>query len=309
MALQFGLVAMSASLRGTGNFKPGMVVQTATVVLNMAIAPVLIFGWGTGRPLGVAGAAIASLIAVFVGTVWLTTYFTSSAYLRFSFDTWKPRLHLWRRLLAVGLPAGAEFALMAVYMVLVYVISKPFGAAAQAGFGVAMRIAQAGFMPVVALGFAVSPVAGQNFGARRIDRVRRTFGTGAGMAAGVMVAFALACHVWGTAFVSVFSPDPQVIAVGTEYLRIVSWSFVASGLVFVTSSTFQALGHTLPPLVASVARLVLVAVPAVLLSRQPGFELSWLWYVAVASTWIQTLFVLFLLQREPRFRVGFAPSP
>ena len=121
MALQFGLVAMSASLRGTGNFKPGMVVQTATVVLNMAIAPVLIFGWGTGRPLGVAGAAIASLIAVFVGTVWLTMYFTSSAYLRFAFDAWKPRLHLWRRLLAVGLPAGSRVrADGAVCMVLVY---------------------------------------------------------------------------------------------------------------------------------------------------------------------------------------------
>ena len=62
MALQFGLVAMGAALRGTGNFKPGMVVMTATVILNIVFAPVLIFGWGTGWPLGVAGAALATFV-------------------------------------------------------------------------------------------------------------------------------------------------------------------------------------------------------------------------------------------------------
>src|SRR3989441_5977972 len=58
MALQFGLVAMSAALRAIGNFKTGMVVGTATVIINMILAPFLIFGWGTGHPLGVAGAEI-----------------------------------------------------------------------------------------------------------------------------------------------------------------------------------------------------------------------------------------------------------
>ena len=75
-------------------------------------------------------------------------------------------------MLKIGLPAGAEFAMMAVYLMLVYVIAKPFGSAAQAGFGIGMRVVQALFMPVVALGFAVAPVAGQNFGARRGDRVK-----------------------------------------------------------------------------------------------------------------------------------------
>src|SRR5688500_10596499 len=67
MALQFPMIVMASSLRGTGNFKPGMVVQTATVILNLVLAPVLIFGWGTGRPMGVGGAALATLIAVAVG--------------------------------------------------------------------------------------------------------------------------------------------------------------------------------------------------------------------------------------------------
>ena len=87
-------------------------------------------------------------------------------------------------MLGIGLPAGAEFALLAVYLFIVYMVSRPFGSAAQAGFGIGMRIVQAGFMPVVALGFAVAPVAGQNFGARQPERVRATFRSAALMAAG-----------------------------------------------------------------------------------------------------------------------------
>jgi Na+-driven multidrug efflux pump len=83
-ALSFLFVAMGAALRGTGNFKPGMIVQTATVIINIVLAPVLIFGWGTGRPLGVAGAAIATFVAILIGVVWMTLYFLpDSAYLRF----------------------------------------------------------------------------------------------------------------------------------------------------------------------------------------------------------------------------------
>src|SRR5687767_2998705 len=159
MALQFALVAMGAALRASGNFKPGTVVSTATVAINMILAPFLIFGWGTGRPLGVAGAAISSLVAIVIGIVWLATYFLKKdSYLHFDLALWKPRFDLWRRMLAIGLPAGFEFAMMAAYMALVYALTRPFGAAAQAGFGIGQRIIQAGFMPVVALGFAVAPV-------------------------------------------------------------------------------------------------------------------------------------------------------
>ena len=184
LSLQFGLVAMASALRGTGNFRPGMVVQTATVILNIVLAPVFIFGWGTGVALGVAGAAVSTLVAIAIGVVWMFVYFLpADAYLRFSFRDWRPRFDLWRDMLKIGLPAGAEFALMAVYLMLVYAVSRPFGAAAQAGFGIGMRIIQACFLPVVALGFAVGPVAGQNFGARQAARVRETFRTAAAIAA------------------------------------------------------------------------------------------------------------------------------
>ena len=307
-ALQFAMVAMAAALRGTGNFKPGMVVQTATVLLNMVLAPALIFGWGPLPHLGVTGAAIATFVAVVVGTVWLLTYFRSKdAYLRFMPSDWRPRVDLWVAMLKIGLPAGAEFALMAVYLVIVYGISRPFGAAAQAGFGIGMRILQAGFMPVVALGFAVAPVAGQNFGAGRYDRVRETFRAAVSMAAVVMAVFAIVCHIAPAGLVGVFSSDPGVIGVGEEYLRIVSWNFIASGVVFVASSTFQAIGNTIPSLMASFVRIILVALPAIALSRMAGFELRWIWYLSVAAIALQMALSLWLLRRE--FSLRLVPAP
>ena len=100
MALQFALIAMGAALRGTGNFKPGMVVQMVTVLLNLVLAPVLIFGWFTGRPLGVAGAALATFLAIGVGVAWMSLYFRPGrTALEFRPADWKPRSDLWGEIL------------------------------------------------------------------------------------------------------------------------------------------------------------------------------------------------------------------
>ncbi len=310
MALQFAIVAMGAALRGTGNFRPGMIVSTASVILNMVLAPFLIFGWVTHRPYGVAGAAISTLISVAIATIWLTFYFLpTDSYLKFVRAEWKPDFTLWKKMLGIGLPAGAEFALLAVYLFIVYIVSRPFGAAAQAGFGIGMRIVQAGFMPVVALGFSVAPVAGQNFGARQAARVRATFRDAALMAIGVMLVLTAICQLEAPALVSVFSKDPQVIEVGAEYLGIVSWTFAASGVIFVGGSMFQALGHTLPALIASFARILLVGIPAFALARLPGFELHWIWYLSVAALIVQLAVNQLLLFREFGRRLSFAPAP
>jgi Na+-driven multidrug efflux pump len=107
--------------------------------------------------------------------------------------------------------------------------------------------------------------------------------------------------------VRVFSADPDVVAVGSEYLRIVSWTFVASGVIYVCSSMFQALGHTLPALAASFTRIVLVAIPAFMLSRLPGFQLHWIWYLSVFALIVQLALNLWLLGREFDRRLRFAP--
>jgi Na+-driven multidrug efflux pump len=100
-----------------------------------------------------------------------------------------------------------------------------------------------------------------------------------------------------------FSADPQVVSVGSEYLRIICWTFVMSGIVFVSSSMFQAMGNTLPALIASSTRILVVAIPAFILARMPGFELHWIWYLSVCAGVVQIVMNLSLLRREFKRRL------
>ena len=110
--------------------------------------------------------------------------------------------------------------------------------------------------------------------------------------------------------VRIFSKDPAVIAVGEEYLRIISLNYVASGLIFVNASMFQAMGNTIPSLITSSVRIVVVAIPAIILSRMAGFDLTWVWWLSVASVFVQLGLSLLLLRREFSRRLSFpVPEP
>jgi Na+-driven multidrug efflux pump len=152
-------------------------------------------------------------------------------------------------------------------------------------------------------------VAGQNFGARLGDRVRQSFYAAALMSAAVMAALTLLCRIAPDAMVRFFNSDPGVVAFGSEYLRIISWNFLASGIVFVSSSVFQGMGNTLPALLSSLLRLVLFAGPAYALSRQPGFEMRHVWYLSIAAVTIQMCLNLWLLRREFGRRLSFDAAP
>jgi len=306
LALQFALVVMGSALRGTGIVQPTMVVQALTVVLNALLAPVLIAGWITGKPLGVAGAGLATSLAVAVGVVLLTVYFLRlEHYVAFDTKQWRPRLATWLRMLNIGLPAGGEFAVMAVFVAIVYWIIRDFGAAAQAGFGIASRVMQMIFLPAMAVAFAAAPIAGQNFGAKDALRVRATFRVAALAGCTIMAVFTGFCQMEGELLVRAFTNEGPVIAVGAEYLRIISWNFVGVGLVFTCSSLFQALGNTWPALASTSLRLVIFALPAIWLSRQPGFQLAHLWYLSVATVIVQAIVSFTLLQWQFRKRLDW----
>jgi Na+-driven multidrug efflux pump len=151
-------------------------------------------------------------------------------------------------------------------------------------------------------------VAGQNFGAGKIDRVRATFYDAARMAAGAMLIFALFAHFNPMPLLRPFSSDPVVLAAGAEYLRTTSWSFMASGIIFVVSSFFQGLGNSVPPLIASATRTGIMIVALLLMSRLPGFSLAWIWWVSVATIGLQLGLNLWFLRREYRGRLAL-PAP
>lgn len=306
MALQFALVSMGSALRGTGIVQPTMVAQVATVVLNVLFAPIFIAGWGTGHPLGVAGAGLASTLAIFIAVIMLGVYFFRlEKYVGFHHEQWRPRLGAWRRMLAIGLPAGGEFLLMFVHMGVIYWCIRDFGSEAQAGFGIGSRVMQSIFLPAMAVAFAAGPIAGQNFGARRHDRVRETFAKAVVVITLIMFALTLVAHVSPELMVGVFSKEPQVREIAATFLRITSWNFVAQGIIFTCSSLFQGLGNTRPALFSTATRLACFGIPAVYLSAQPGFQIHYLWYLSVATIPLQALVSLLLLRLE--FRRKLAP--
>lgn len=311
LALQFAMVAMGSALRATGIVRPTMIVQVATVLLNAALAPVLIAGWGTRQPLGVAGAGIASTFSIAVGVLLLWWYFARlEKYVSFHREQWQPRLNMWKRMLGVGLPSGGEFALMFLFTAVTYWVIRDFGSAAQAGFGIGGRVMQGIFLPALAIAFAVAPVAGQNFGARRPDRVRQTFRSSLAMGVAVMLALMLLCQWRPEALIAIFSKEPEVIEIGAMFLRVISWNFVASGVVFACSGMFQALGNTVPSLLSSAMRLITYALPAIWMSTQPWLKLEHIWSLSVGTMVLQTLLSLYLLRSQLQERLrGMTPQP
>ena len=181
---------------------------------------------------------------------------------------------------------------------------RPFGAEAQAGFGIGMRIMQAGFMPAVALSFAVAAVAGQNYGAGHHQRVRQSFAESARLNIGFMLLFTLVCHLAPAVMVGWFSSEPTVVAVGAEYLRYISWNYVASGLIMVAAGLFQGLGNTLPSLLASASRLLSFVLPVLWLAGQEGFQLHQVWIASAISVALQMVLSLALLRREFRRKLA-----
>lgn len=299
LALQFALVTMGSALRGTGIVKPTMIVQVVTVLLNTALAPVLIAGWFTGRPLGVAGAGLASTISVTAGVAMLGIYFVKlEKYVSFQHDLWRPRLETWKRMLGIGLPAGGEFAVMFVYMAVVYWVIGTFGSAAQAGFGIGGRIMQSIFLPAMAIAFAAGPIAGQNFGGGQPGRVRETLAKAVVLSSIVMVFVTLFLQWRAEVLVAFFTSESDVQAVGADFLRIISWNFVAQGVIFTCSGIFQGLGNTRPALLSSALRIVLFVPAAVWLTRRPDFELHQVWYVSIATVLIQAIVSYTLIRRE-----------
>ena len=309
LVMQFPLVALGSALRATGIMKPTVAISGFSVIINIILAPFLIFGIRPFPRLGVTGAAIATFISIVIANILMVVYyFRNYRYLRFRLSLFSPQIRTWWAILRVGLPAGGEFALMGVYIVVVYGIIRQFGAAAQAGFGVGARVMQAMFLPIIAIAFAVAPVVGQNFGGRRADRVRSSYYSALGLTSITMLLLTVISQFGGQHLIQLFSRDTGVIAFGDEYLKVISLNFVAAGIIFTSSSVFQGIGNTFPPLLSSMTRLLLFVLPATLLSRMPGFQIRYVWYLSVASIFVQACTNLFLLRREFHRKLKFSES-
>jgi len=299
MALQFPMVSMSAALRGTGIVKPVMMIQMISVFINILFSPMLIAGWGTGYAMGIAGAGLSSSISVVCAVVLIWYYFKhADKYISIVFALWRPNRRCLRKILAIGFPSGGEFFLMFAYMSTIYWLIQQFGADAQAGFGLGSRIMQSLFLPAMALAFAAPAVAGQNFGAKKYQRVRDTFTWATILTCSLMFILTLLCLWQSPLLLQSFTNDANVLLFSVTFLQIICFNFIPAGIVFTCSGLFQAMGNTWPALISTATRLITFVVPALWLSQQNDFNIRHLWYISVATVCLQACLSYYFLRKE-----------
>lgn len=304
LALQFLVTAMSSALRASGTVQAPMLALAASLLINTVLAPILIAGWFTGHPLGVAGAGLASTIAVFAcAAILVVVFFRLETSLHFTSAAWKPDFSMWRRLVLIGIPAGGEIMFLVAYTAIVFALIRHFGDAAQAGFGVGQRLMQAIFLPGMAVAFAAAPIAGQNYGAGHAMRVRATMRAAILFCSAFMFVLTLLCQLRPEWLVHGFTHEEEVVTQATLFLRIISWNFVATGIIYCCSAMFQGLGNTWPSLLSMGSRLVTFVLPASWLSTWPQFRIEDMWYLSVATVTLQAATSLFLVAREFRRRL------
>jgi putative MATE family efflux protein len=300
-ALLFPMVTLSATLRGAGIIQPAVLIFALTIILNAILAPVFIAGWGIGTALGVEGGGLATSVAVAIGLVCMAAYFFhSQRYVSLQRTLLRPQWQQWRRVLAIGWPAGAELLLMFLSTGVVYFAIRDLGASAQAGFGIGWQILQTILLPGMSISSAAGPIAGQSFGARDAARVKDVFWTATLIGSIVMLATTILVQSSPTRIVAWFDTDAQTAATAVLFLQLMSWTFVAQGLVYTCANMFQGLGNTVPSLISATARFVVFAAPAAWASQQAGFQINQIWYLLATSVAVQAALSLWLLRVEFR---------
>ncbi|WP_339104122.1 MATE family efflux transporter [Haloterrigena salinisoli] len=263
----FGFFVFAALMRGYGNTRAPMRVMVGSVLLNLVIDPLLIFGVGPLPDLGVAGAAVATVISRGLATLvgfYLLYYGGVGPDIRP--EHLRPRLEYVAEIVRLGVPTALEQSMTALALVGMTAMVVTFQPAVVAAYGLGNRLISLAFLPAMGMGQATDSIVGQNLGAGKGDRAERATWIAAGTIAGIMAVAALLAALFPEPFVSVFvtaeeAGRAETIAYGSTYLRFAAVGFVFMGAMQVVLGAFRGAGNTKTALAFSVLGLWLVRVP------------------------------------------------
>ena len=252
----------NAVLRAGGDAKTPSVLMASTAVINAVLDPILIFGWFGFPALGIKGAALAGVLANVVFLIAsLSILIFRENLIQFRKNTVAAILHSWNQILHVGLPAIASNLIAPMSTALVTSLISSFGQSAVAGFGLASRLEAFIIIIFMALGGAIAPFVGQNFGAQEFDRLKQ------GFVFCVAFSFIYALFCIGFFILSVdtllgfFTTDPEVIKTAKIQLLYCPWGYGFLGLAVIANGSFNAVGKPMPAMTISIGRTLLVYVP------------------------------------------------
>jgi putative MATE family efflux protein len=265
----FNLLASVA--RGSGHMAVPAAAMLGAGALQLGLSPALIHGLAGVPRLGVAGAALATLIAYVIGLAVLAAYLWSGrSPARPAWSDFRPRAPIMADVVRVGAPGCLNNVLTSVTVILITALVGPFGTQALAGYGMGARLEHLQIPIVFGFGGALIAMVGSNVGAGHHARARRIAWIGAAIAAGCSEAIGLAAALAPGAWMGLFTADPAVLEAGSWYLRTVGPVFGFHGLALALFFASQGAGCLTSPLLANGARLLVAGVGGWLATRGLG---------------------------------------
>ncbi|MCB1645255.1 MAG: MATE family efflux transporter [Pseudomonadales bacterium] len=255
-------------LRAVGNAAMPGIVMTLGSALQIMLGPLLIFGWAGLPALGLEGAALSFLISRVISfTLCFYVLIRREQLLTTSLQG---LTRSWRSILHVGLPAMATNLIMPVSMAVITRLLASHGPTVIAGFGVGSKIDAMAAMIVFAVSSSLGPFIGQNWGGGKFDRVDHALSLSYRFVMVWGLVSATLMFIFGDDLIALINDDPAVVESAHWYLMIVPGSLAFMGVLSVASSCFNATGKPMPPLVISIARMLVVYVPMAIV-----FDMLW----------------------------------
>ena len=255
------MMVCNAVFRAHGDGATSAAIMVLAAVINIAINPLLIFGWGPVPALGTEGAALATLIGRALGAVAAVWYAWQSGLLTICGKPLKGVVSSLRDVIAVGVPAAGSNAINPAGMALVTAAVATLGEAAVAGFGAATRVQSVALVALFALSAGIGPVVGQNFGADKQDRARRALTQAWFFSAVYGLVLAGGVTLFADQIAAFFADGTEAQDYAALYLRVVIWSIMGYGILVITNAAMNARSKAAYSLGLSLTRIFVVYVP------------------------------------------------
>ncbi len=268
-------------LRGAGDSKTPFIFLVVSVILDIALNPLLIFGWGPIPAMGIAGSATATLIAQVVSLFGLIAHLYRSKHFLCINRGEGHYLRIDRVILGAligkGIPMGLQMIVISLSMIFMISLVNRFGSQTAAAYGACFQLWNYIQMPAFAVGAAVSSMAAQNVGAKLWDRVSRTAVTGVAYNFLMTGGLVILIYLFNRGALGLFLPDDgDAIRIAQHINAIVVWSFVFFGVTFVISGVVRSTGAVIPPLIILFISMWLLRIPfAYLLVNSWGADAIW----------------------------------
>ena len=283
-------------LQSTGKTMLSMITQMTGAIINIILDPILIFGLLGFPKMGVAGAAIATVIGQIVaGILAIILNQKYNHEVRLNFRRFRPSAGIIKKIYIVGIPS---IIMQSIGSIMVYGMNRiliAFSSTATAVFGAYYKLQSFIFMPIFGLNNGLVPIIAYNYGAGKKDRLTKSIKLAIIYAVGIMAVGVLIFQMIPDKLFLLFDASEHMLSMGVPALRIISLSFILAGFCIVGSSAFQALGKAFYSMITSICRQLLVLLPvAFLLSKLGNVNYVW-WAFPIAELMSLTLTTVFLI--------------